>query len=156
MSRDQERAQCGAGDDLAPRSSGHGLGDGKADRDGEPSPRMHLLAEEEGGGQRAERRPVRDIARGEEQRGLRFAAMLRQTHAGQRPGGRQAADEADPEEEARRKAPSWRRICKVILKNDRMCRGLGFTQHKSSSYDNYRKMMAKRRQVWTEPQRFKI
>mgnify|MGYP000852428789 FL=1 len=74
-------------------------------------------------------------------------------------GGGYAAgipDEADPKEEAMRKAPSWRRICKVILKNDRMCRGLGFGQHKSGSYENYKKMMAKRRQVWTEPKRFKI
>jgi predicted phosphoadenosine phosphosulfate sulfurtransferase len=46
-------------------------------------------------------------------------------------------DEADAKLEADRKAPSWRRICKVILKNDRMCRGLGFTQHASGSYQKY-------------------
>jgi predicted phosphoadenosine phosphosulfate sulfurtransferase len=36
-------------------------------------------------------------------------------------------DEADPKKEAERTAPSWRRICKTILKNDRLCKGLGFT-----------------------------
>ena len=57
-------------------------------------------------------------------------------------------DEADPALEAKRKAPSWRRICKVILKNDRMCRGLGFSAHLSGTYDRYRKLMKKRRAQW--------
>lgn len=57
-------------------------------------------------------------------------------------------DEADTTDEAKRKAPSWRRICKVILKNDRMCRGLGFSQHVSGTYDKYRKLMEKRRARW--------
>jgi predicted phosphoadenosine phosphosulfate sulfurtransferase len=57
-------------------------------------------------------------------------------------------DEADPKEEAARKAPSWRRVCKAILRNDRMCRSLGFSQHRSGSYENYRKRMAKRRTEW--------
>ena len=39
-------------------------------------------------------------------------------------------DKADPKEEARRKAPSWRRICKVLLKNDYWCKGLSFSQTK--------------------------
>lgn len=51
-------------------------------------------------------------------------------------------DQADAKLEADRKSPSWRRICKVILKNDRMCRGLGFSQHKSSYYERY---MARKR-----------
>lgn len=37
-------------------------------------------------------------------------------------------DAADPTLEAMRKAPSWRRICKVILKNDYWCKGLSFSQ----------------------------
>ncbi len=37
---------------------------------------------------------------------------------------------ADPQLEAQRKAPSWRRICKVLLKNDYWCKGLSFTQTK--------------------------
>ncbi|WP_134088260.1 phosphoadenosine phosphosulfate reductase [Olivibacter sp. XZL3] len=37
---------------------------------------------------------------------------------------------ADLNLEAKRKAPSWRRICKVLLKNDYWCRGLSFSQTK--------------------------
>ncbi|MGI6078032.1 MAG: phosphoadenosine phosphosulfate reductase [Fastidiosipilaceae bacterium] len=39
-------------------------------------------------------------------------------------------DTADPKMEAARKAPSWRRICKVLLKNDYWCKGLSFAQTK--------------------------
>ena len=39
-------------------------------------------------------------------------------------------DTADPKMEAARKAPSWRRICKVLLKNDYWCKGLSFSQTK--------------------------
>jgi predicted phosphoadenosine phosphosulfate sulfurtransferase len=39
-------------------------------------------------------------------------------------------DTADPKQEAMRKAPSWRRICKVLLKNDYWCKGLSFSQTK--------------------------
>lgn len=39
-------------------------------------------------------------------------------------------DTADPRDESRRKAPSWRRICKVLLKNDYWCKGLSFAQTK--------------------------
>src|SRR5690606_17196972 len=42
-------------------------------------------------------------------------------------------DEGDPKEEADRKTPSWRRICKVLLRNDYWCKGLSFTQTKSES-----------------------
>lgn len=61
-------------------------------------------------------------------------------------------DEADPAEEAARRMPSWRRICKVILKNDRMCRGLGFSPHKSGAYAAYRKRMKERGIAWTGSQ----
>jgi predicted phosphoadenosine phosphosulfate sulfurtransferase len=44
--------------------------------------------------------------------------------------------------------PNWMRICKVILKNDRMCRGLGFSQHVSGTYERYAKLMARRRAQW--------
>jgi len=37
---------------------------------------------------------------------------------------------ADRKLEAQRKAPSWRRICKVLLKNDYWCKGLSFSQTK--------------------------
>lgn len=39
-------------------------------------------------------------------------------------------DYADLKEEARKKVPSWRRICKVLLKNDYWCKGLSFSQTK--------------------------
>ncbi|NCU32524.1 MAG: DUF3440 domain-containing protein, partial [Candidatus Moranbacteria bacterium] len=39
-------------------------------------------------------------------------------------------DTAEPKLEAARKAPSWRRICKVLLKNDFWCKGLSFSQTK--------------------------
>ena len=39
-------------------------------------------------------------------------------------------DKADPKLEAMKKTPSWRRICKVLLKNDYWCKGLSFTQTK--------------------------
>lgn len=39
-------------------------------------------------------------------------------------------DIADAKLEAKRVAPSWRRICKVLLKNDYWCKGLSFAQTK--------------------------
>jgi len=57
-------------------------------------------------------------------------------------------DEADHKAEAQRKVPSWRRVCKALLRNDYWCKGLSFSQHKSGSYDRYSKIMKKRRQAW--------
>lgn len=37
-------------------------------------------------------------------------------------------------------APSWRRLCKVILRNDHWCKGLGLTQPKSAAYDRFMTM----------------
>lgn len=34
-------------------------------------------------------------------------------------------------------APSWRRLCKVLLRNDHWCKGLGLTQPKSDAYARY-------------------
>lgn len=34
-------------------------------------------------------------------------------------------------------APSWRRLCKVLLRNDWWCKGLGLTQPKSAAYGRY-------------------
>lgn len=44
--------------------------------------------------------------------------------------------------------PSWRRICKVFLRNDYWCKALCFSPTKQSSYENYLKIMKKRRQRW--------
>lgn len=57
-------------------------------------------------------------------------------------------DEADYKMEAQHLAPSWRRVCKSLLRNDYWCKGLGFSQHKSDAYDRYHQMMRKRRQRW--------
>lgn len=60
-------------------------------------------------------------------------------------------DEADYQLESQHLAPSWRRVCKSLLRNDYWCKGLGFSQHKSDAYDRYKAMMTKRRQRWSVP-----
>lgn len=57
-------------------------------------------------------------------------------------------DEADPKLEAKRETPSWRRICKVLLRNDYWCKGLSMTQTKSEAYEAYLRLMKKRRAKW--------
>lgn len=57
-------------------------------------------------------------------------------------------DEADPKDEAAKKVPSWRRVCKMLLRNDYWAKGLSFTQHKTTAYDKYLKIMKKRRREW--------
>lgn len=57
-------------------------------------------------------------------------------------------DESDTQLEAKRLAPSWRRVCKSLLRNDYWCKGLGFSQHKSDAYTQYQAMMRKRRDRW--------
>lgn len=59
-------------------------------------------------------------------------------------------DEADYRMEAERKAPSWRRLCKSILRNDYWCKGLGFTQHKSAAYQKYLDLMKRRKEKWNQ------
>jgi predicted phosphoadenosine phosphosulfate sulfurtransferase len=46
-------------------------------------------------------------------------------------------DEAPPILENKHWAPSWRRLCKVLLRNDWWCKGLGLTQPKSAAYERY-------------------
>lgn len=46
-------------------------------------------------------------------------------------------DEAPLELENKYWAPSWRRLCKVLLRNDYWCKGLGMTQPKSEAYGKY-------------------
>ncbi|AZF90319.1 MAG: co-activator of prophage gene expression [Phage 5P_3] len=57
-------------------------------------------------------------------------------------------DEVDPKEEAEHKAPSWRRICKALLKNDYWCKSLSFSQHTSRAYTRYLEIMKRRRAKW--------
>ena len=49
-------------------------------------------------------------------------------------------DEAPKVLENKMWAPSWRRLCKVLLRNDYWCKGLGLTQPKSDAYGKYLKM----------------
>ena len=55
-------------------------------------------------------------------------------------------DEAPPELEAQQWAPSWRRMCKVLLRNDYWCKGLGQTQPKSDAYLRYKTLMKEKKQ----------
>lgn len=57
-------------------------------------------------------------------------------------------DEADYDLEQKRKVPSWRRVCKSLLRNDYWCKGLGFSQHKSSAYKKYLELMKRRKEAW--------
>lgn len=49
--------------------------------------------------------------------------------------------------ESERLAPSWRRICKSLLRNDYWCKGLGFTQHKTDAYNKYLKLKKEQREL---------
>lgn len=46
------------------------------------------------------------------------------------------------------KIPTWRKICKTLLRNDYWCVWLGFKQTKSSSYESYMKLMRQKRKDW--------
>lgn len=53
-------------------------------------------------------------------------------------------EEAPPELEAKCWAPSWRRMCRVLLRNDWWCKGLGQTQPKSDAYLRFKEMKKNR------------
>jgi hypothetical protein len=53
-------------------------------------------------------------------------------------------DEAPYELEAKKLAPSWRRVCKTLLRNDYWGKGIGFSQHKSAAYLKYQELMRRR------------
>ena len=57
-------------------------------------------------------------------------------------------DEADYSLEQKRDVPSWRRVCKSLLRNDYWCKGLGFSQHKSDAYKKYLELMKRRKIEW--------
>ncbi len=44
--------------------------------------------------------------------------------------------------------PSWKRICKTILRHDFWCRTLSFAPTKTSAYEKYVELMKKRREEW--------
>ena len=55
-------------------------------------------------------------------------------------------DEADYNLEQKKDVPSWRRICKCLLRNDYWCKGLSFTQQRSHAYEKYIEMMKIKRE----------
>lgn len=57
-------------------------------------------------------------------------------------------DEADLALENKRDVPSWRRVCKSLLRNDYWCKGLGFSQHKTGAYKKYLELMKRRKETW--------
>lgn len=57
-------------------------------------------------------------------------------------------DEAELNLEMKRDVPSWRRVCKTLLRNDYWCKGLGFSQHKSAGYIKYLDLMRRRKEEW--------
>jgi predicted phosphoadenosine phosphosulfate sulfurtransferase len=59
-------------------------------------------------------------------------------------------DEMPHDLESGKQVPSWRRICKALLRNDYWCKGLSFSMTKSTktAYERYKAIMEKRRQLW--------
>jgi predicted phosphoadenosine phosphosulfate sulfurtransferase len=49
-------------------------------------------------------------------------------------------DDAPVNLENKKRVPSWRRLCKVLLRNDWWCKGIGFSQPKSEAYGKYLKI----------------
>ena len=47
-------------------------------------------------------------------------------------------DEAPHDLEVKQWAPSWKRMCRCILRNDYYCKGLGQTQPKSEAYEKFK------------------
>ncbi|MFD2234810.1 phosphoadenosine phosphosulfate reductase [Phaeospirillum tilakii] len=44
--------------------------------------------------------------------------------------------------------PSWRRICKTLVRNDYWCKTLSFSPTKTEAYEKYKKLMKQRREEW--------
>lgn len=78
----------------------------------------------------------------------KIAVWMRWYEANQ---GRAQADWADelPGDLSGKDQPSWRRVCKVLLKNDYWCKGLGFSPTKNSAYDRYRAGLRKKMEKWS-------
>lgn len=57
-------------------------------------------------------------------------------------------DCVDPVLEQKGLAPSWRRLCKALLRNDYWCKTIGFSPTKSQAYQKYMTLMKKRREEW--------
>lgn len=55
-------------------------------------------------------------------------------------------DEAPQILESKKLAPSWKRVCKSLLRNDYWCKGLGFSQQKTTAYKKYLELKKKKRE----------
>jgi len=55
-------------------------------------------------------------------------------------------DEAPHDLEVKCWAPSWKRMCRVLLRNDHWCKGLGQTQPKSEAYQQFKAIKQLRKQ----------
>jgi predicted phosphoadenosine phosphosulfate sulfurtransferase len=60
-------------------------------------------------------------------------------------GYKEIPDESPPELESKCWAPSWRRMCKSLLRNDYWCKGLGMSQPKSEAYQIFKEMKARKK-----------
>ena len=64
------------------------------------------------------------------------------------PDGLPDGEEVPIKLENARKVPSWRRVCKTLLKNDYWCKYLDFSPTKTAAYARYEALMKKRREAW--------
>ena len=62
-------------------------------------------------------------------------------------GYEEIPDEAPPELESKCWVPSWRRMCRCLLRNDYWCKGLGQMQPKSDAYWKYREIVDKKKEL---------
>ena len=57
-------------------------------------------------------------------------------------------DDVDKFVDKKRDVPSWKRICRALLRNDYWCKTLGFAPQKQSAYDDYCKRIEAKRKEW--------
>lgn len=57
-------------------------------------------------------------------------------------------DDVDEFIDKKRDVPSWKRICRALLRNDYWCKTLGFAPQKQSAYNDYCKRIKKKRTEW--------
>jgi predicted phosphoadenosine phosphosulfate sulfurtransferase len=62
-------------------------------------------------------------------------------------GYKSIPDEAPPELESKCWCPSWRRMCRVLLRNDYWCKGLGQAQPKSEAYQKFIALRNRKREL---------
>lgn len=60
-------------------------------------------------------------------------------------GYKKIPDEVTTDLENKCWVPSWRRMCKVLLRNDYWCKGLGQSQPKSEAYQKFKEIKKKRK-----------